>query len=33
MDILSKNNEKNLKLVDSAIDQMFKKYPYPLATN
>ncbi len=33
MDILSKNNEKNLKLVDSAVDKMFKKYPYPLATN
>ncbi len=33
MDILSKNHEQNLKLVDSVIDKMFQKYPYPLATN
>lgn len=30
LDILSKNHEKNLKLVDDAVGQMFKKYPYPL---
>jgi hypothetical protein len=30
MDILAKNNAKNLKLVDSAVEKMFKKYPYPL---
>jgi len=30
MDILSKNNSKNLKLVDDAVDKMFKKYPHPL---
>lgn len=29
--ILSKNNSRNLKLVDSAVEKMFKKYPYPLA--
>ncbi|HKD84368.1 MAG TPA: DUF4136 domain-containing protein [Terriglobales bacterium] len=29
--ILSKNNSKNLELVDSAVEKMFKKYPYPLA--
>jgi hypothetical protein len=31
--ILNKNNAKNLKLVDDAVDKMFKKYPYPLSTN
>lgn len=31
--ILNKNNEKNLKLADEAIDKMFKKYPYPLSTH
>jgi hypothetical protein len=30
MDILSNNNSKNLKLVDDAVDKMFKKYPSPL---
>jgi hypothetical protein len=33
MDILSKDNAKNLKLVDNAIDKVFKKYPYPLSTS
>ena len=33
MDMLTGNNAKSLKLVDSAIDKMFKKYPYPLSTN
>jgi hypothetical protein len=28
--ILRKDNSKNLKLVDDAVDKMFKKYPYPL---
>lgn len=32
-DVLSKNNAKNLKLVDDAVDKMFKKYPYPLSAN
>ncbi len=31
--ILSKNNSRNLKLVDDAVEKMFKKYPYPLSTN
>jgi hypothetical protein len=31
MGILKKNNSKNLKLVDDAVEKMFKKYPYPLA--
>ena len=30
MGILRKDNSKNLKLVDDAVDKMFKKYPYPL---
>jgi hypothetical protein len=30
-DILSHDNEKNLKLVDSVVDKIFKKYPYPLS--
>ena len=28
-----KNNAKNLKLVDEAVDKMFKKYPYPLSAD
>jgi hypothetical protein len=32
-EILSHDNEKNLKLVDNAVDKMFKKYPYPLPAN
>lgn len=28
--ILNKNNAKDLKLVDEAVEKMFKKYPYPL---
>jgi hypothetical protein len=31
--ILNKNNAKNLKLVDDAVDKMFKKYPYPLSAD
>lgn len=29
--ILRKNNSSNLKLVDEAVEKMFKKYPYPLS--
>lgn len=29
--ILTKNHERNLKLVDEAVEKMFKKYPYPLS--
>jgi hypothetical protein len=29
--ILNQNNARNLKLVDDAVDKMFKKYPYPLS--
>ena len=32
MGILNKNNAKNLKMVDDVINEMFKKYPYPLST-
>jgi hypothetical protein len=32
MGILKKENSKNLKLVDDAIEKMFKKYPYPLGS-
>ncbi|MGB8885146.1 MAG: DUF4136 domain-containing protein [Candidatus Korobacteraceae bacterium] len=31
--VLNKNNAKNLKLVDDAVDKVFKKYPYPLSTS
>ena len=30
--LLKKENSKNLKLVDDAIEKMFKKYPYPLGS-
>ncbi len=30
LDLLTKNHAKNLKIVDEAVEKMFKKYPYPL---